>query len=103
MKTLLRSASLLIIGASVFMHPDSASATTIYACKLNSLGTVRIVSATTACTVYETKISWNTDGPPGPQGPAGPPGLSGAQGPKGPKDRKGRPDPKGLREQAPAM
>ncbi len=95
MKSLLRSAFLLIIGASVFVHPDYARAATIYACKLNSLGTLRIVSATTACSAFETKISWNTDGPPGPQGPTGSPGMSGPQGPQGPLGSQGPAGPPG--------
>ncbi len=102
MKSILRSASLLVIGAVVFVHPNDASAATIYACKLNSLGTLRIVSATTACTPFETKISWNTDGPAGPQGPTGPqgqsgpagaPGLPGQPGPQGPAGPPGPPGP----------
>src|SRR5215475_14106221 len=99
MNSLLRSASLLVIGAFALVHSNYASAATIYACKLNSLGTLRIVSASTVCTALETKISWNTDGPAGPQGPQGqpglpgPPGQPGQPGPPGPAGPPGPPGP----------
>ncbi len=72
MKSILGLASMFVVGALALVHPNYASAATIYACRLNSLGTIRIVSANTPCSIYETKISWNSDGPPGPQGPQGP-------------------------------
>jgi hypothetical protein len=90
MKRILGLASMFVVGALALVHPNYASAATIYACRLNSLGTIRIVSATTACSVYETKISWNSDGPPGPQGPQGPQGQPGAQGPQGPQGPQGQ-------------
>lgn len=93
MKSILRLASMLVVGALALVHTNYASAATIYACRLNSLGTIRIVAATTPCTIYETKISWNTDGPPGPQGPPGqqgPQGQPGAQGPQGPQGPQGQ-------------
>src|SRR5215475_12385763 len=95
MNSLLRSASLLVIGAFALVHSNYASATTIYACKLNSLGTLRIVSASTVCTPLETKISWNSDGPTGPQGPQGLPGSPGAPGAPGQTGPQGPPGPQG--------
>ena len=78
------------------VSPSALNAATIYACRFNTLGTIRIVSATTICTHYETKIFWEVQGPPGPQGaqgPQGPQGLQGAQGPQGhPQDRRGHKD-----------
>ena len=38
---------------------------------------------------YETKISWNSDGPQGPPGPQGQPGPQGPQGPQGPTGADG--------------
>src|SRR5437660_2049873 len=89
MKSTFALASMFVVGALALVHPNYASAATIYACRLNSLGTIRIVSATTSCSVYETKISWNSDGPPGPQGPQGPQGQQGPQGPQGPQGSTG--------------
>jgi hypothetical protein len=69
-----------------------AGADTYYACKLNGFGTIRLVSATTNCSQYETKISWNATGPQGvagPQGPAGAVGPQGIQGPAGPQGLQG--------------
>lgn len=89
MKSILGLASMFVVGALALVHPNYASAATIYACRLNSLGTIRIVSATTPCSVFETKISWNSDGPPGPQGQQGPQGQPGQQGPQGPQGPTG--------------
>ena len=78
-----------------------ARADTFYACKLDLLGTLRIVSATTKCTTLETKISWDSGstgapgpaGPAGPKGDAGPAGATGAAGPVGPAGPSGPPGP----------
>jgi Protein of unknown function (DUF1566)/Collagen triple helix repeat (20 copies) len=72
--------------------PNTAQASTIYACKLNALGTLRIVSAAATCSGLETKISWDSVGPPGPQGlqgVQGNPGATGAAGPIGPTGSAG--------------
>ena len=82
-------AAMLIVGASMLAAPGTADAGTIYACKLNSLGTLRIVSATATCSQLETKISWDSAGPQGPQGPQGSPGGPGPQGPQGPAGPQG--------------
>lgn len=73
---------------AVFGLSGVAQANTLFACKLNALGTIRMVSATTACSTNETRISWNSTGP---QGPAGPQGATGGQGPAGPKGVPGLP------------
>lgn len=69
-----------------------AQAETLYACKLNGVGTVRMVSATTTCITVETKISWNSTGA---QGPAGPTGATGPAGPQGATGREGPGGPMG--------
>ena len=87
MKIHLSLASLLVGFIATLIFPSTASADTIYACKLKSLGTIRIVSATTNCSSLEIKISWNATGPqgiPGPQGVQGPQGIPGPQGIQGP-------------------
>jgi len=43
----------------------------IYACKGDRSGSIRIVSAGTACQRGETLISWNVEGPAGPAGAVG--------------------------------
>ena len=91
MKSILGLASMFVVGALALVQPNYASAATIYACRLNSLGTIRIVSATTACSVYETRISWNSEGPQGPQGQQGQQGQQGPQGPQGPTGPQGLP------------
>jgi hypothetical protein len=99
---------------SIFLMPEVAHAETIYACKLKSLGTIRLVSATTNCSSLEVKVSWESgggtggvgpagpEGPIGPPGPAGPAGLAGAAGPagapgiQGPQGPAGETGPQGL-------
>jgi hypothetical protein len=96
MKTILGMASLMAVGAVALLQTNDASAATIYACKLNALGTIRIVSANTNCSSYETKISWNTDGPQGPTGPQGAQGPQGPIGPQGPQGPQGPAGPQGA-------
>ena len=66
MKTNLGLALLLIAFSAAF--PGTANAAVIWACKLNSIGTIRIVAASTNCSTLETKISWESTGPQGPAG-----------------------------------
>jgi len=61
-----------------------AQTNTIYACKNNNSGEIKIAEASTTCSGGATKISWNQVGPAGPQGPAGTQGSSGLAGPQGP-------------------
>jgi hypothetical protein len=64
--------------------------TVIQTCKLNGIGTLRVVGAATDCNArLETPLSWNS------QGPAGPQGIAGAQGPRGEKGDIGAPGPAG--------
>jgi Collagen triple helix repeat (20 copies) len=69
------------------------------ACRLNSVGTIRLIDPTlpsssplSHCTSLETQISWNQKGQagaPGLQGTPGPAGQTGPQGPAGPKGDPG--------------
>jgi hypothetical protein len=99
MKAYLNTLSVI---ALAYLHvPTTASAEILYACKLNTVGTIRMISATANCTQIESKISWNSTGTPGPAGspgPAGPPGPAGAEGaagPAGPMGPVGLPGPMG--------
>jgi hypothetical protein len=92
--------TVLLFALAYLLAPTMASAETLYACKLNGIGTVRMVSATTNCSSqYETKISWNStgaQGPPGQQGPAGLTGPQGLQGLTGAQGVQGLMGPPGL-------
>ena len=77
MKTIFISALMLVAMAVSLATPSTAQASTIYACELKAIGTIRIVSSTATCTKYETPISWDTGGAAGPAGPAGPQGPAG--------------------------
>jgi hypothetical protein len=102
--------TVLLIALVYLWAPTLASAETLYACKLNGLGTIRMVGATQNCSQIEIKISWNSTGTQGPQGVPGPqgnpgspgvqgvqgsPGLQGPPGPVGPAGEKGLPGDKG--------
>jgi hypothetical protein len=63
--------------------PQSSNAAEIYGCVANLGGFLRIVSAPSKCTRYETAISWNQAGLQGPAGPTGATGQAGAVGPIG--------------------
>jgi hypothetical protein len=83
-------------GAALAVSAGAAYATggspdVIYACKLNHVGTLRVIdpSHSGKCTRAETPISWNR------QGPAGATGATGATGPQGPKGDTGPQGPKG--------
>lgn len=51
-----------------FAQPNGS---TIYACKGERSGSVRIVNQSESCLRGEVPLSWNSVGPAGPQGPAG--------------------------------
>jgi hypothetical protein len=84
-----------LLALAYLLAPPTASADTLYACKLNGLGTVRMVNATANCSPYETRISWNATGPQGIQGPAGTQGAQGLPGPTGPQGPNGEAGPAG--------
>jgi hypothetical protein len=69
--------AIVAIALAYLLAPSAAHAATFYACKSKALGAIRIVSATTTCTTYETKISWSDGvgpkGDKGDRGAAGPP------------------------------
>ncbi len=58
--------ALLVVGTAM-----TAQAQTIYACKNNKTGLVRIVNSPANCKKGETPISWDQQGPQGPPGPPG--------------------------------
>ncbi|MGB8692137.1 MAG: hypothetical protein WCD08_01355 [Steroidobacteraceae bacterium] len=66
--------TVLVAGLGV---PDTARASTIYACMLRATGTIRLVSQSTTCTRLESPLNWDTAGPAGPAGPTGPQGPAG--------------------------
>jgi hypothetical protein len=101
-----RSRRLVIITAALFAVAGGIAYATIpnaagvyTACKLNALGTIRLIdpslpstSLLQHCTSWETQIAWNQQGVQGVQGnkgaagdkgPGGDPGVTGPTGPKG--------------------
>jgi len=69
--------AVLLLALACVLAPGVASADTLYACKLNGIGAIRIVNSTTICTQIETRISWSSTGPQGVAGPQGPAGAAG--------------------------
>jgi hypothetical protein len=76
-------------GVAYATIPDAAGVYT--ACKLNALGTIRLIdpsgpatSLLSHCTALETSITWSHTGPQGIQGIQGTQGIQGPQGPEGP-------------------
>ena len=67
----------------------STNPTVYYACVLNKVGTIRMISSSQTCSQYETLITWNSVGPQGPAGPQGPQGDTGPAGPQGPQGPAG--------------
>ena len=59
-----------------------ADATTIYGCKANLGGSVRIVNQPGSCTLLETPVQWKVTSSQGPQGIQGPQGVPGQPGPQ---------------------
>jgi hypothetical protein len=73
-----------------------ASGSVIHACKLNVLGTIRLVDDPAKCsTKLETPVAWNTQGLQGDRGPAGAPGAKGDTGAAGAAGVQGPPGPTG--------
>jgi hypothetical protein len=69
--------------SSISVSPQTTSST-IYACALDRIGTLRMVASPSQCVGgLETSVSWNVQGPVGPAGAAGPQGPLGLQGPLG--------------------
>jgi hypothetical protein len=86
----------LIGGVAYAAIPDAAGVYT--ACKLNALGTIRLIdpsgprtSLLSHCTVYETQISWNQQGVPGAAGTNGTNGKDGVNGLAGTNGTNGAP------------
>jgi hypothetical protein len=68
----------------------SASTSVINACKLNAIGTIRLVDDPAKCnTKFETAVSWNVAGAKGETGATGPAGAAGATGATGPQGSNG--------------
>jgi len=61
-----------LVGTTAIGFAAATTAGVIHACVNNNSGTIRIVSATTACTNNEVALAWNTEGPEGATGPVGP-------------------------------
>lgn len=94
------------VGIAVRGALAQPSTNTIYACKGERSGSVRLVNGPNDCLRGEVLVTWNVLGPVGPQGP---PGATGATGPSGPAGPQGPPGalgatgPQGLQgEQGPA-
>src|SRR4051812_35987532 len=93
-------------GVAYATIPDGAGVYT--ACKLNGIGTIRLIDPSYVPTTsllqhcnaaLETQISWNQGGQTGPKGPTGdkgPDGEKGQTGDKGLSGDKGLPGDKGL-------
>lgn len=91
-----------VLGAAVTQVAAGDAATqTIYACKGDRSGAVRLVNGPNDCQRGEVLVTWNTLGPQGetgPQGTPGQPGPTGASGPQGatgPAGTAGPPGPTG--------
>jgi hypothetical protein len=97
----------IVIGAGAALavsagvaYAGSGSTDVIYACKLNNVGTIRLIDPSRSgftghCTHAETQISWNQSGPAGPVGPKGDTGPQGPKGDTGPQGPQGEPGAKG--------
>jgi len=68
---------------------------TIQACRNDTNGNLRQVSAPSDCKQHEISVSWNIVGPIGPTGPQGPIGPTGPMGPQGPTGATGPVGPTG--------
>jgi hypothetical protein len=100
-----RAARIALIGVAVLAGATGvayatatvvASGSVIHACKLNVLGTIRLVDDSAKCsTKLETPVAWNTQGPQGDRGPAGAAGAAGAKGDAGDQGVPGPPGPTG--------
>ena len=86
-----RGAVFAVVGvlllAAVATAPRS-DASTLYACVKKS-GAARILTKKPRCKRDETKLSWNTTGPPGQNGAAGKEGAPGKEGKEGGSGGKG--------------
>jgi hypothetical protein len=81
------------VGATMALSAGIAYATgggndVIYACKLKSVGTVRLIQPGRSglqgrCSSLETEVTWNQKGQPGAAGPKGNPGPAGPKGDTG--------------------
>jgi Collagen triple helix repeat (20 copies) len=72
-----------------------ATTTTIHACSLNHIGTLRMVNSANDCVAIETAVSWNVAGPAGSTGATGSEGPAGATGNTGAAGNAGPPGPAG--------
>ncbi|MDX6452598.1 MAG: hypothetical protein QOH16_2647 [Gaiellaceae bacterium] len=69
--------------ATQTLTQTTTATTQIVACQLKAVGTLRVVADGTACSKYETVISWNVAGAKGDPGPQGLTGAAGAPGKDG--------------------
>src|SRR3954451_21965900 len=76
----------ILAGATGVAYATAAVVTSsgvIHACKNDTNGDLRMVSAASTCRNSESAVDWNAEGPKGDRGPAGPTGATGAAGAKG--------------------
>ena len=98
LESLLAGALMAIATSSGAVAPAQ---NTIQACRNDTNGNLRQVSAPSDCKQHEIPVSWNIVGPIGPTGPQGPVGPTGPMGPQGPTGATGpvgltgRPGPAG--------
>jgi hypothetical protein len=90
----LGTGAVVVVSAGIAYAATSGGTDVISACKLNSVGTIRLIDPSRSglagnCSNLETEISWNQKGPAGPAGPKGDTGAPGEKGDKGDKGDTG--------------
>jgi hypothetical protein len=83
---------MLLTAATVGYATIPDQGTTLRACVLKNIGSVRLIDTSlpsrnldSHCTILETPVSWSQVGPQGPRGPKGDDGAKGNTGPAGPQ------------------
>jgi hypothetical protein len=84
----------VVVATIVSVNAHGGDTSQVHAC-VSKAGTVRIISATGACTRNETALDWAITGPKGDPGDPGPKGDPGEPGPKGDPGEQGPPGPAG--------
>lgn len=62
----------ILLAVPIVLNAANNTAAVLEACVNPGNGNLRLVEAGTACHKTETRVEWNTEGPPGPPGPPGP-------------------------------
>jgi collagen triple helix repeat protein len=89
--------AVLVGGGGAYAVSALTASDVIYACQSNTNGSLRVVSATTACKSGETAIQWNVQGVQGNTGATGPQGVKGDAGATGPAGATGATGQQGLK------